>query len=131
MKLISREDLMIVVPRIQNRDSYDLKDFDTILEAFGDDYFFQDGQLVRTKENEKMKRIRMLVKESEKPMIVKEIYDDQDIINIISEYASRNGDKITDIRLYHDVEYQGYGPTEHAVPVIKAEVVKQSGTTTR
>lgn len=64
-------------------------------------------------------------------MIIKEIYNDDDIINIVSEYASRNGDKITNVRLYHDMECRGYGPTEHMEPVVKLEITKESGTTVR
>ena len=61
MKLISREDLNIVISHIRNREYYNLRDFEVILNDLGDDYFVQDGQLVKTKENEKMKRIRTMV----------------------------------------------------------------------
>lgn len=66
MKVISRDDLMIVIPRIQNKDSYDLEDFKNILEFLGDDYFIENGEFVRAKENEEMRRIRTMVEEFER-----------------------------------------------------------------
>lgn len=58
MKIISKENLLLILPMISDRDSFDLYDFEQILERFGDDYFVVDGQLQRTKENETVKKLR-------------------------------------------------------------------------
>lgn len=58
MKIISKEDLLIIIPLINDRDSFDLDDFELILERFGDDCFVEDGQFVRINESEEMKQIR-------------------------------------------------------------------------
>lgn len=58
MKVISKEDLLILIPLISDRNSFDLNDFEEILERFGDDYFVVDGQLQRTKENKTVKKLR-------------------------------------------------------------------------
>lgn len=57
MKVISKEDLMILLPYITNK-SLDLNDFESLLEGFGDDYFVEDGEFVKTKENQSMKYYR-------------------------------------------------------------------------
>ena len=58
MKVISKEDLLTIIPLIEDRDSFDLDDFELILERFGDDYFIQDGQFIKINESEEMKQIR-------------------------------------------------------------------------
>ena len=58
MKLISKQDLLILIPLIDDRDAFDLDDFKTILNRWGDDYFVRDGQFVKTKESEEMAYIR-------------------------------------------------------------------------
>jgi len=58
MKIISKENLLLILPMISNRDSFGLDDFEQILERFGDDYFVVDGQLQKTKENEIIERLR-------------------------------------------------------------------------
>lgn len=63
MKLISKEDLSILLPHIANK-TLCLTDFEALLETFGDDYFIVDGQFTRTEENELMKKYR----EGENPL---------------------------------------------------------------
>lgn len=57
MKIISKENLLLILPMISDRNSFDLYDFEQILERFGDDYFVVDGQLQRTKENKTVKKL--------------------------------------------------------------------------
>lgn len=59
MKVITKEDLVILLQYITNRD-FDSKDFESLLEGFGDDYFIEDGEFVKTKENQSMKYYRDL-----------------------------------------------------------------------
>ena len=58
MKIISKENLLLILPMISDRDSFTLDDFEQILERFGDDYFVFDGQLKMTKKNEMIKKLR-------------------------------------------------------------------------
>ena len=60
MKIISKENLLFILPMISDRDSFGLDDFEQILERFGDDYFVVDGQLQKTKENEMIKKLKGL-----------------------------------------------------------------------
>ena len=62
MKIISKEDLLIIIPMINDRVSFDINDFKTILERFGDDYFIEDGRFTKTSESEEMRQIRQLHK---------------------------------------------------------------------
>lgn len=47
MKVISKEDLIILIALISDRNSYSLDDFKLLLNRFGDDYFFVDGRFVK------------------------------------------------------------------------------------
>lgn len=58
MKVISKEDLLLVIPLITNRNSFDLSDFEELLDRFGDDCFIVDGELQVTNKNETMRQIR-------------------------------------------------------------------------
>lgn len=58
MKVISKEDLLILIPLIDDRDSFDLDDFEIILDRFGDDYFVMDGRFQKCGENKEMAEIR-------------------------------------------------------------------------
>ena len=63
MKAISKSDLMILIPLIDDRESFELDDFETILDRFGDDYFVCDGEFKKTGENKEMADIRKMVRE--------------------------------------------------------------------
>ena len=65
MKAISKQDLMTLIPLIDERESFDLDDFETILERFGDDYFVCDGEFKKTSKNKEMAKIRKMVMESD------------------------------------------------------------------
>lgn len=130
MKVISRDDLMIVISHVQNRDYYDLEDFKTILDDLGDDWFFDDGQFGRTKENEKMKRIRTMVEWEGKDVIVKEFYDKNDIIKIITEHASKSG-TVTDVKVNCFNTCVGHGPNEREEPSVEIVVTKKPGSMER
>ena len=65
MKAISKQDLMTLIPLIGDRENFDLDDFETILERFGDDYFVCDGEFKKTSENKEMAKIRKMVMESD------------------------------------------------------------------
>lgn len=63
MKAISKSDLMILIPLIDDRESFDIDDFETILDRFGDDYFVCDGEFKKTSKNKEMEDIRKMVRE--------------------------------------------------------------------
>ena len=58
MKIISRDDLLLIIPMIKDREDYSLRDFELLLNRFGDDWFIEDGRFEKTKENDEMKKIR-------------------------------------------------------------------------
>lgn len=58
MKIISKKDLLLLIPLITDRDSFDLDDFELILDRFGDEYYCIDGRFELVNENEEMKQIR-------------------------------------------------------------------------
>lgn len=58
MKIISKEDLLLIIPMINDRESFDMEDFELILDRFGDDYFVEDGIFQKVRESKEMKQIR-------------------------------------------------------------------------
>lgn len=60
MQIISKEDLVIIISRISDRDSYDIQDFETILERFGDSYYAVDGTMKKVSSSSEMDEIRKL-----------------------------------------------------------------------
>lgn len=58
MKIISKDDLLLLIPLINDRDSYSMDDFETLLDRFGDDWFMEDGRFTKTTENKEMIKIR-------------------------------------------------------------------------
>lgn len=58
MRVISKNDLLTLIPMINDRESFDLDDFELILDRFGDEYFCVDGQFQLVNENKEMKQIR-------------------------------------------------------------------------
>lgn len=66
MKVISKEDLIILIPLISDCNSYSLDDFELLLNKFGDDYFIEGNRFERTTENAEMARIRKEAKRSNK-----------------------------------------------------------------
>ena len=58
MKAISKDDLIIVLNAVKDRSTLDLDDLETILDRFGDDYFVEDGEFVKTTENQEMAAVR-------------------------------------------------------------------------
>lgn len=58
MKVISKEDLMIVIPLISDRVEFDQKDLIKILNRFGSDQFVQDGYLTTINNNPEMEQLR-------------------------------------------------------------------------
>lgn len=60
MRVISKKDLLLLIPMISDRNSFDLDDFKVILNRFGDEYFCVDGQFQLVNENEEMKRLRQM-----------------------------------------------------------------------
>ena len=63
MKSISKSDLLIIIPLIDDRESFDIDDFELILDRFGDDHFVVDGELQKTDESEEMAEIRKSIRE--------------------------------------------------------------------
>lgn len=58
MKIISKEDLLILIPLINDRNSFSADDFDLLLERFGDDYYIEDGEFRLCVANKEMDAIR-------------------------------------------------------------------------
>ena len=58
MKAINKNDLIIVLNAIKDRSTLDLDDLETILDRFGDEYFVEDGEFVKTTENQEMVAVR-------------------------------------------------------------------------
>ena len=58
MKAINKDDLIIVLNAIKDRSTLDLDDLETILDRFGDEYFVEDGEFVKTTENQEMVAVR-------------------------------------------------------------------------
>lgn len=59
MKVISKGDLLTIIPMINDREDFDIDDFELLLERFGDDWYVRDGVYQLCKENEEMKQIRV------------------------------------------------------------------------
>ena len=59
MKVISKGDLLTIIPMINDREDFDIDDFELLLERFGDDWYVRDGIYQLCKENEEMKQIRV------------------------------------------------------------------------
>lgn len=57
MKVIAKSDLMILL-EYSDDESFDLDDFKSMLDKWGDDYFLDDGALECDKRNENMATIR-------------------------------------------------------------------------
>ena len=58
MKAINKDDLIIVLNAIKDRSTLDLNDLETILDRFGDEYFVEDGEFVKSTENQEMAAVR-------------------------------------------------------------------------
>lgn len=58
MKAINKDDLIIVLNAIKDRSTLDLDDLETILDRFGDEYFIEDGEFVKSTENQEMTAVR-------------------------------------------------------------------------
>ena len=58
MKAINKDDLIIVLNAIKDRSTLDLDDLETILDRFGDEYFIEDGEFVKSTENQEMAAVR-------------------------------------------------------------------------
>ena len=62
MKAINKNDLIIVLNAIKDRSTLDLDDLETILDRFGDEYFVEDGEFVKSTENQEMAAVRNVEK---------------------------------------------------------------------
>ena len=58
MKAIDKDDLIIVLNAIKDRSTLDLDDLETIIDRFGDEYFVEDGEFVKSTENQEMAAVR-------------------------------------------------------------------------
>lgn len=57
MKLISQENLEILIPMMKCTDYWGVDEFKILLDHFGDDFFIEDGEFKLVCENEKMKGV--------------------------------------------------------------------------
>ena len=69
MKAINKNDLIIVLNAIKDRSTLDLDDLETILDRFGDEYFVEGCEFVRTTENQEMAALRSITSSREKPAL--------------------------------------------------------------
>ena len=60
MKAINKDDFIIVLNAVKDRSTLDLDDLKTLLDEFGDEYFVDDGEFVKTTENQEMAAVRNL-----------------------------------------------------------------------
>ena len=58
MKAINKDDLIIVLNAVKDRSTLDLDDIRTLFNEFGYDYFIEDGEFVKSTENESMAVLR-------------------------------------------------------------------------
>lgn len=58
MKVIDRVDLVILLCNLSDRKNFSSKELERLLDVYGDDYFIEGNQFVKTKESPKMKEIR-------------------------------------------------------------------------
>lgn len=58
MKVISRKDLILLLPLLKSQKSFSIDDFERLLDIFGDDYFAEGGKLEKTTESEEMAKLR-------------------------------------------------------------------------
>lgn len=58
MKVIKHEDLKLLIPLIRDCPTWDKDTFEQLLNRFGSDYFFEDGEFVEVTANEEMAQIR-------------------------------------------------------------------------
>ena len=66
MKIISKEDLIILIPLIGDCNNFSLDDFELLLDRFGDDYFMVDGIFQKTDSSKEMLKIRKAFKQKER-----------------------------------------------------------------
>lgn len=59
-------------------------------------------------------------------MIIKEIYSEKSILDIVAEYSQSRGGTIKKIDIVHDKEWRDYGPAEHLVDAVKVVVEKEA-----
>ena len=69
MKAINKDDLIIILNAVKDRSTLDLDDLETILDRFGDEYFVEDGEFVKTTENQEMAALRSITYSREKPAL--------------------------------------------------------------
>lgn len=65
MKAINKDDLIIVLNAVKDRSILDLDDLETILDRFGDEYFVEGCEFVRTTESQKMAALRSIASSRE------------------------------------------------------------------
>lgn len=58
MKLISKRNLLLLIPLINDRENFSLEDFEAILDRWGDDWYIVDGQFQKVETNSKMVILR-------------------------------------------------------------------------
>lgn len=58
MKIITRDDLLILLNYLDGIKSYSEFDISALVKRYGDEYFAQDGELVKNNENKYMREIK-------------------------------------------------------------------------
>lgn len=62
MKVINKEDLIMLLNNIDNQDSFTLTDIEFLFDSFGDDWFFEDFKFTCTTINQRMVKARQELK---------------------------------------------------------------------
>lgn len=58
MKVIKHEDLMILIPLVKDCPTWSMDEFKILLDRFGSDYFFEDGEFTEVTANEETNLVR-------------------------------------------------------------------------
>lgn len=63
MKSISHKDLCMLIPLFTNMESWELSDFESLLDKYGDDWYAEGERWELVTENKRMKEIREYLEE--------------------------------------------------------------------
>ena len=50
MKVLNKKDLITLLPLIRDRELYSLRNFEALLDRFGDEYFIVDGRYAKVRD---------------------------------------------------------------------------------
>lgn len=115
MKNIDKNDLMLLIPLINDRESFNLDDFGLILARFGYDCFVVDGQMQKTRDSAEMKKLRETAKQapqSQAVEILKAVY--AYLNNVLEEWR-----RMPDNRRHEAGNIQVYNHTRTEIDALR------------